>query len=385
MGKGVGDGAATGAGLHRLTGQQRQFGLAVGGEAVDGDHNGHAVTTGIGDMPDEVGATLLEGRQILTQQAFRQRLARADIEQAAVGLEAAHCGHQHHAGGGQAGLAALDVEELLQPHVGAKTRFGHHVIGETKGHAIGDHRGVAVGDIGKGTGVYQHRGLLCGLHQGRLQRVFQQHCHGARHFQLLGCDGLAAQVAGQLDAADALAQVFQIARQRQNGHQLGGGGDDEAIAALHPVGGATLTDGEVTQGAVVHVEGAWPENVVCIDIESRQAGFGAELVTEFALMEQAGIEGGRRQIMGCRQGVKIAGEVEVHLLHRHHLGVAAAGCPPLDPEHRAEARLADGGNAGLTDMVEPHGEAQRGHRLALAERGGGDGAHQHQLAALFGL
>ena len=39
---------------------------------------------------------------------------------------------------------------------------------------------------------------------------------------------------------DALAQVFQIARQRQNGHQLGGGGDDEAIGALHPVGGAAL-------------------------------------------------------------------------------------------------------------------------------------------------
>ena len=220
-----------------------------------------------------------------------------------------------------------------------------------------------MGDVGKGAGVYQHWCLLCGLHQGRLQRIFQQHRHGARYFQLFGGNGLAVNIAGQLDAADALAQVFQIARQRQNGHQLGGGGDDEAIAALHTIGGPPLSNREVAQCAVIHVEGARPEDVIGIDIEPRQAGFGAELVAEFALMEQAGIEGCSRQIVGRRQGVKIAGKVEVHLLHRHHLGVAATGCPPLDPEYRAEARLADSGDAGLADMVEPHGEAKGSHRL----------------------
>ncbi|MNS88962.1 hypothetical protein D3C72_1229560 [compost metagenome] len=88
--------------------------------------------------------------------------------------------------------------------------------------------------------MHQHRGLLRGLHQGRLQGVFEQHRHGPRHFQLLGGDGVAAAVQRQLDTADARAQVFQIARQRQNGHQLGGSCDDEAIGALHPIGGATL-------------------------------------------------------------------------------------------------------------------------------------------------
>ena len=99
LGEGVGDGRATGTGLLRFMGQQRQFGLAVGGEAVDGDHYRHPVAAGVPDMPGEVGAALLEGRQIFPLQAGWQRLARADIEQAAVGLEAAHRGHQHHAGG----------------------------------------------------------------------------------------------------------------------------------------------------------------------------------------------------------------------------------------------------------------------------------------------
>ncbi len=97
-----------------------------------------------------------------------------------------------------------------------------------------------MGDVGEGPCVHQHRGLLRGLHQGRLQGVFEQHRHGARHLQLLGGDGVAAVVQRQLDAADAGAQVFQIAGERQDGHQLGGGGDDEAIGALHPVGGAAL-------------------------------------------------------------------------------------------------------------------------------------------------
>ncbi len=141
----------------------------------------------------------------------------------------------------------------------------------------------------------------------------------------------------------------------------------------------------MAQGAVIHVEGTRPEDVIGIDIEPRQTGSGGELIAEFAFMEQAGIEGRRRQVVGRSQGVKIAGKVKVHLLHRHHLSVAATGCAPLDPEYRPEARLADGGDAGLADMVKPHGEAKGGHSLPFAERGGGDGAHQYQLAALFGL
>ncbi|MNH25556.1 hypothetical protein D3C79_855550 [compost metagenome] len=61
VGEGVGDGGVTGTGRQRLAGQQIQLGLAVGGEAVDGDHHGHTVTAGVLDMPGEVGAALLEG------------------------------------------------------------------------------------------------------------------------------------------------------------------------------------------------------------------------------------------------------------------------------------------------------------------------------------
>ena len=75
------------------------------------------------------------------------------------------------------------------------------------------------------------------------------------------------------------------------------------------------------------------------------------------------------QVVGGGEGVKIPGEVQVHLLHRHHLGHAAPGGLP-DPEHGAEARLANGGDAGLADVVWSPWRADRGDRLALP-RGSG--------------
>ena len=84
---------------------------------------------------------------------------------------------------------------------------------------------------------------------------------------------------------------------------------------------------------VIHIQGAWPEDVGRVYVEARQTGSGAELVAEFLLVEQAGIQGRRRQVVGGAEGVKVPGEVQVHLLHGHHLGMSAPGGAPLDPEH----------------------------------------------------
>ena len=47
------------------------------------------------------------------------------------------------------------------------------------------------------------------------------------------------------------------------------------------------------------------------------------------------------EVVGRADRVDVAGQVEVEVLHRDDLAVAAAGGAALDPEHRAEARLAD--------------------------------------------
>ena len=81
-------------------------------------------------------------------------------------------------------------------------------------------------------------------------------------------------------------------------------------------------------------------------------------------------------------GVEIAGEMEVDVLHRHDLRIAAAGRTALDAEARAERGLADADDGLLADAVQAVAEADRGRGLAFAGRRRVDGGDQDQLAVL---
>jgi hypothetical protein len=52
-----------------------------------------------------------------------------------------------------------------------------------------------------------------------------------------------------------------------------------------------------------------------------------------ALPWWSGCRGTRRQVVRRADGVDVAGQVEVEVLHRDDLAVAAAGGAALDPEH----------------------------------------------------
>src|SRR5665213_3618620 len=62
-------------------------------------------------------------------------------------------GDQHHRRRLEAGLAALDVDELLRPQVGAEARLGHHVVGELQPGLGREHRVAAVRDVGERAAV----------------------------------------------------------------------------------------------------------------------------------------------------------------------------------------------------------------------------------------
>ena len=72
------------------------------------------------------------------------------------------------------------------------------------------------------------------------------------------------------------------------------------------------------------------------------------------------------QVVRGADRVDVAGEVEVQVLHRHDLRVAAARRAALDPEHRAERRLAQAEHRPLADVPEALGQRDRRRRLPLA-------------------
>ena len=206
------------------------------------------------------------------------------------------------------------------------------------------------------------------LEQVRLQGVLQQHGHRAGDADVLGRDGLAIRGRREDDPPEPRPEVLQVGGQRQDGHDLGADRDDELRLARDAVLATAQADDHVAQGPVADVEDARPEDPLRVDAER-------VLVVQAVVEERAG------QVVGRPDGVDIAGQVEVEVLHRDDLAVAATGRAALDPEDRTERRLADAHGGLAADRVEPLGQADGRRGLALAERRRGDRGHDDVLAA----
>ena len=93
---------------------------------------------------------------------------------------------------------------------------------------------------------------------------------------------------------------------------------------------------------------------------------------------------GRQQVVGRADGVQVAGEMQVDVLHGHHLSVAAAGRAALDAEYGSQAGLAQAEHGLLAQSVQAVRQTGADGGLALAGRGGADGRYKNQFA-LFAL
>ena len=64
------------------------------------------------------------------------------------------------------------------------------------------------------------------------------------------------------------------------------------------------------------------------------------------------VEQGADGVMGRGHGMEVACEVQVDLLHRQHLGIAATSGTTLDTEAGTERWLSQGYNSLLADLVQ---------------------------------
>ena len=130
------------------------------------------------------------------------------------------------------------------------------------------------------------------------------------------------------DPPESGAQVEDVGREREDRHDLRADGDDELGLARDPVLAPAEPDDDMAQCPIADVDDPRPEDAVRIDAER-------VLVVEAVVEERPG------QVVGRADGMDVAGQVEVEVLHRDDLAVAAAGRAALDPEDRPERRLAD--------------------------------------------
>jgi len=306
----------------------------------------------------EVYDTLFQCIQILGSQfCFRH---------AAVVFQRTNSCDQNHAAGVQTAVAALDVEELLCAQIRAETCLGHAVVAQFQRQLCGTERVAAVRNVGERAAVNQRRRMLQGLYQVRLEGILQQCCHSTVCAQILGINRIAVQIVCHQDLAQAFLQVCQVRCQAQDCHNLGGNGDLESVAPGNTVHLAAQTNDDVPQRTVVHVQHTLEHNPALVDAQ------------HIALLHMV-IQHSTQQVVCRSDGVHIAGEVQVDILHGNDLCIAAAGCTALDAEYRTQGRFTQCQDCLLADLVQCVCQTYADGSLALACRCRVDGGHQNQL------
>jgi hypothetical protein len=202
-----------------------------------------------------------------------------------------------------------------------------------------------------------------------LERILEQRGHGAVRVELAGLDGAAGVVIPDENIAKPRLQVFQARGQAQDRHYLRGGDDVEAVFARMAVHRAAQSYDDLAQRAVVEVYHPLPGDEPVVQIQ------------HVAVLNVI-IDHRRQQIMGQADGMEITGEVQVNVLHRHHLCVATAGRAALQAEAGSQRRLAQAHHGAGADSVERIAQAHAGGRLAFTRRRGADSGHKDQLAVV---
>ena len=339
---------------------ERQFGIAVALEAVDGDDDRQAeYVFQVGNVAQQVGQALFQGLDVFFAQVF--------FRHAAVVFQGADGGDDHGRIGFQAGQAAFDVAEFFRAQIRAEARFGNGIIGQMQGEAGGGNGIAAVGDVGEWAAVDEGGRAAYGLHQIRLDGVFQKCGHRAVGVQVFSVNGATVFGVGNQDVAQTVFQVGQVFGQTEYGHDFGCHGDVEAVGTQHAVGRLAVAADDVAQLAVVHVHRAPPQHAFGVDVQ------------RVALIDVV-VEHGGKQIVGRADGVEVAGEVQVDVFHRQNLRITAARRAALDAEHGAQRRFAHGDHGLFADVVQCVGQADGYRGLAFARRGRIDGGYQNQTA-----
>ena len=182
----------------------------------------------------------------------------------------------------------------------------------------------------------------------------------------MGGDGLAVAGVGHHHPAKALFQVQNAAGKAQHRHNLAGYRDVKAVLpgdALHPAPQAVHN---IAQLPVVHVHAALPGDFLHVDSQ------GVPLLDVV-------VQHGGAEVVGRADGVEVPGEVEVDVLHGHHLGVASPGRAALHAEDGAQGGLPQGYQDALSQAAEGVGQAHGGGGFPLPGGGGVDGGDENQL------
>ena len=263
--------------------------------------------------------------------------------------------------------ATFDIKELFCTEVCGEAGFSDHVVCELQGGTGGRDGIAAMGNIGKGAAVDKGGGPLQRLDEIGLDGILQERSHGPFCLQIVSCDRIPVIGVGDDDPGESGLQIHQVGSETQHRHDFTGNRDIKAVFPGNTLGLPAEAVNDVAELTIVHVDSTLPGDLLRINPEG------------IALLNMV-IKHSGQKIVGCADGMEIAGEVEIDVFHGNDLSISAAGSTALDTKDRPEGGLAKCNHGVFTDSPQTVGESHRGSGLALAGRSRCDGGDENELS-----
>ena len=224
-----------------------------------------------------------------------------------------------------------------------------------------------MGDIRKRAAVDKRRSSLESLHKVGLYGVLQKRRHSSLCLKPAARHGAVLSIISDDDARKARFKVGSGLGKAEYRHNFAGNGDVKAVVALDPVLFAAEAVADIPELPVVHIDASAPGYSFRVNAKG--------VPVHYVIIYHRG-----KQIVRRADGVDIAGEVEVYILHGHYLRVASAAGAALYSEHGAKRRLAQRSGRIFAYLPQAVGKADSGRGLALACRCRRYGRNKNELA-----
>ena len=265
-------------------------------------------------------------------------------------------------------LAAFDVIELLSTEICTESCLCNGIVAILKS-CSSSHDGIAaMSNVGKRTAMNKCWCSLCCLNQIWLQSIEKESYDTATYTHILYGKWLVILGDAQEDVIYTATKIIDACCKTHDSHDFRSRSDIEASLCLDAVL-ISYTGDDAAETTVVYVHHAAPENLL-------------QLESLCLVLETVVIQEGSNHVVGLCNGMEIASEMEINLIHRQNLGVTATCSTTLHAEARTQRWFAKSHYSLLANLLHTQGETHGYGGLAITSLGRTDSGNEDEMMVL---
>ena len=265
-------------------------------------------------------------------------------------------------------LAAFDVIELLCTEISTESCLCNGIVAILKSSSC-SHDGIAaMSNVGKRTAMNKCWCTLCCLNQIWLQSIEKESYDTATYTHILYGKWLVILGDAQEDIIDTATKIIDACCETHDSHNLRSWRNIETRLCLDAVL-ISYTGDDAAQTSIVHIHDATPKNLL-------------EFESLCLVLETVVVQEGSNHVVGLCDGMEIASEMEINLIHRQNLCVTATCSTTLHAEARTQRWFAKSYYSLLADLLHTQGETHGYGGLAITSLGRTDSGNEDEMMVL---